>query len=496
MSRLIPALVAAGCASAVAASPASAFPAEYRQPPVNPSHAQSPWPIYHQNSYMQASTSLRGPEIGDALNAQQIDIPAGAGVTLDASLGNTSPWTQLSEAYADGCRAGFHSGTAQVYKTRICGTSVSFVNGISFRSITGNASDADPSVLDTGGRWANLLARGNELIVPDPPNRKIYVFGDLGTPSSDAPLVLKRTFTVPSDMGGFVAMPNLTYDGRMTFVTEDGWVGAVRFSDFGDLKRVRLSGVTERPHNNYPVDEQGGMYFVYADKMIKVRWTGTQLVEEWRTPYDSTNRRTLNGGSGSGTTPTLLGMSQDPDHLVTIVDAKTPSNLVAFWRGAIPADWPGLPGRDRRIAAVFPLPAADGATTRWSVENSHVARGYDTAVARYNGLHPGCDTVGGVQKMRWNPATNSFSLQWSTTAYNVNGVLTYSQGSDLLYGVGQQGCDAVLRAIDWNTGAVRFSKVLGPERDGWTDGGANLVVNSDRSITYGANGDSVVRIRP
>jgi hypothetical protein len=142
------------------------------------------------------------------------------------------------------------------------------------------------------------------------------------------------------------------------------------------------------------------------------------------------------------------------------------------------------------VAAVTPLPdvVADPA-----VENSVVAQGYGMAVAQWNGFFPGCSTRKGVDRVTWNPTTNKMSVTWRNTGVNLNGVLTYSGGTDLVYGTGKEGCTYYYYGLDWKTGAVKLRVRLGTSSQ-FLDQGNQHTINDDGSIIFGTD-QGIVRIR-
>jgi hypothetical protein len=91
------------------------------------------------------------------------------------------------------------------------------------------------------------------------------------------------------------------------------------------------------------------------------------------------------------------------DRLVLAVDSARQNKLVAFWRDEIPSDWQGLPGEDRRVAAVLSLPYSTWERGGFSAENSPPVAGYDAVVAQYSGFTPRCESLRGVQLARWDP---------------------------------------------------------------------------------------------
>ena len=160
-----------------------------------------------------------------------------------------------------------------------------------------------------------------------------------------------------------------------------------------------------------------------------------------------------------------------------------------------PPDWRGLPGYDRRVAAVTPLPYATAAGAGFNTENSPTAWGYEIATAQWNGIGPKRDPMPGVQKLRWDPRRRSLDVVWATDAVALNNILTYSDGSKLVYGTGLAvGTDVYhFYALDWATGRVVLDLPLG-DGDEFIDGGNQLTVLADRSLVYGSGDAGLVHI--
>ena len=84
----------------------------------------------------------------------------------------------------------------------------------------------------------------------------------------------------------------------------------------------------------------------------RVVWTGQKLSTDaadgaWQSPYDFGEKQppSVKFGRGTGSTPTLMGLGDDPDKLVVITDGADRMKLVAFWRDQIPV---GLATATRR----------------------------------------------------------------------------------------------------------------------------------------------------
>ena len=371
--------------------------------------------------------------------------------------------------------------------------------------------------------WRGLLASGSvmyniavlrdgALVVPDPRRRRFHRLVDAQPGDSRSKLRLERTFNMPQDVPGSAAQLNIAPDGWLIALTDTGWLIAVS-PDFKRHVSYNLSAGTGDldGHNAFPIDERGNIFIVSWRAMTKVRWTGTGFEVAWRAPYDflgpgCENRkqggavrealRTLRGGlcTGSGTTPTLIGNAPN-DQLVVVADGLAPSNnLVAFWRDEPPANWVGLPNIDRRVAGVARLPLASPVAQGYSVENSPAALGYDVFVSQWGGIDPKCDQPRGVQMVRWLPESRELKVVWANRDVAMNGVMTASAGSNLIYSSGRMGCTYTFFGLDRRTGDVRLQLPLGNDPF-FADGGNNISLNDDRSLIYGSGG-GIVRIRP
>jgi hypothetical protein len=465
------------------------------QPPRNPALADSPWPVFHHDSYASASTLLRGPEPGDRIAVQ----------TIPTDLAGASPWTLFSARYRDGSRAVYGATLRGVYKARIDGAAFDMIDV--WEPMRWRGFLASASVM-----YNIAVLRDGALVVPDPRRRRFYRLVDRDAGNSRSPLRLDATFTMPDAVPGQAAQMNIAPDGSVIALTDRGWLIAIA-PDFRSYRSFDLSagGGDLEGHNAFPIDEDGNIYIVSWRSLTKIRWSGSDFRIVWRAPYDflgpgCANRRpqgsmlevmrVLRGGTctGSGTTPTLVGSPGD-DRLVVVTDGHQPSNnLVAFWRDAPPADWRPLPGQDARVAGIARLPYATPLGDGFSVENSPAALGYDVYVAQWGGIDPRCDQPRGVQMVRWLPRERRLAVVWSNPDVAMNGVITASAGSNLIYSSGRIGCTYTFFGLDRLTGAVRIRQPLGNDAM-FVDGGNNISLNDDRSLVYGS-GRGIVRLRP
>jgi hypothetical protein len=471
---------------------AFAQPAATGEAPQNPYAAQSPWPHFHRNSYAQAASELRGPEPGEVLEAQRIAI---------GRQGGTPTQMHISERYPDGSRTVWSTTLTSVIKARVHGPEFELVD--TYRM--------DATALSFNVHWNMQLGRGNKAFVPDPKNRAILRFGDANPRDARSRIALEARFQIPDSVPGAATVLNLSHDGWVIFLTNKGWLGAVK-QDFSAWRAFNLSGETGDTtiHNSFPIDENGNIFVVSYAAMTSVRWNGESFQLNWRAPYEfrgancppasASSReevlKTLRGEgcTGSGTTPTLMGRGA-MDKLVLVVDSHAPNNLVAFWRGEISADWRGLPGRDRRVAGVIALPYSTWEGEGFTAENSPPAWGYDIAVAQWAGFQPDCEPPKGVQMIRWDPATRALKLLWANADVHFNNVMTISAGSSLLYGIGRGAdCKYTYQGLDLATGKAAFSLPLDRSNQ-FNDGGNSHALNDDRSVIFGVP-NGIARIRP
>lgn len=340
--------------------------------------------------------------------------------------------------------------------------------------------------LNEGGGLYPLVDRDNRFHVIH--GNAIEVYGDAEPGNAGSPIELLQRFERPEDAHGrFVGM-NYTWDGWLVVVTEGGDLFALT-PDFRRRHRTRLEGAPARSEdsdqlsgwirNSFAIGDDGGIYIVSRDFMHRVQWTGDGFSQDpadgaWREPYP-------NGlGSGSGSTPTLMGYGDDADRFVVITDGDALMQLTLFWRDAIPADWQGLPGLPRRIAARAPVNMDDPALAAVQSEQSVGVLGYGALVvnneprnvpwyvphrmrsvlvgllATQRDYHPL-----GVQKFAWDPAARVLRTAWvNREVSSPNSVPLISAGSALVYTEGVRDGKWTLEALDWESGASRFHWTL------------------------------------
>jgi hypothetical protein len=365
-----------------------------------------------------------------------------------------------------------------------------------------------------------MVSADNELYIPHRSadgGVALRVYGDAETGNPASEIVLKREWKIPPELSRANIMSvNMTHDGWVVMVTQDG-VMTVLSRDFSRVHSIKLPRNGEEPaeenffnafvRNGLTVDDKGGIYVVTRDYMDRVQWTGEKLsLDEadgaWIAPYPNEL------GVGSGTTPTPMGWGPNEDHLVVVADGTRGNKLLAFWRDAIPADWKGLPGYDRRVAGVTPVTFGVSPHEVVQVENAALVYGYGAFMNNFDNSFitqnlpaqggikerkdrglvthmPGHKAAGG-SRIEWDPKSRTLNTVWRSQVNFVNTVCTISGGSDKVYCWGQRNNKWTLEIVDWKTGASDFYTLGKSKR--YDALGGPLVVGLHGEVVCGCSG--------
>ena len=468
------------------------------EPPANPYLADSAWPMSHRTPYAQGSSPLRGPiSAGDLAPADYASTSL-TNITLATSPRYRLNWFERWLGMSD--RVYWGSTFGAVYKLRANAAGLPMIDykmkpsGASLSNIS-NATSGAYTVVD----------HENTFFTVDGTTVLAYQDKDRGNIYS--PIRLRSSFALPphilrgdSSTDPIVGM-TLLWDGKLAIATKLGTVVVVS-RDFSSYWSVMLGGAAgEEVSNSIAADEEGGIYVVTAEAMYRVQWTGSRLTLNegagaWRAAYE--NRKDLCGtpgrlGCGSGSTPSLMG-SGSGDRFVVITDAEEVTNLVLFWRDAIPADWQQIPGtRSRRIAAQVPVNFGDPARQATASEQSVLVRGYGAVVVSNdyrnvdlmssfplpnvfdgdliknltNGIVVALSGFRpfqpyGVHKFQWNPSKRKLQTAWVNRDTSCpNGIPTMSASSNMFYCIGARQDAWTVEGLDWTTGENRFHKLIG-----------------------------------
>ena len=365
-----------------------------------------------------------------------------------------------------------------------------------------------------------MVSSDNELYIPHRAadgSKALRVYGDAEPGNQASDIVLKREWKIPPELSRANVMSvNMTHDGWVTLVTQDG-VLVVLSRDFKQVHSLKLPRNGEEPadsnffnafvRNGLTVDDKGGIYIATRDFLDRVQWTGEKLSLDaadggWSAPYPNEL------GVGSGTTPTPMGWGPNEDHLVLITDATRGNNLLAFWRDEIPADWKGLPGLDRRVAGITPVRFGVNKDEVIQVENAALVYGYGAFMNNFDNSFvadyakaaaakrdqkekvgvvymPGHEAAGG-SRIEWDPKTRTLNTLWKTQVNFVNTVCSISSGSNKVYCWGLRDEKWAMEVVDWESGGSEFFTLGKSKR--YDALGGPVVVGPKGEVVCGCSG--------
>lgn len=328
---------------------------------------------------------------------------------------------------------------------------------------------------------------------------KICVFGlkDKGDPAKG--IEVKRSFEskdifqpmsllgMPSEVR-LIGM-NMAYDGHLIIGAYNGI--AVIDREFKQKPVIYQIEEGQLISNSLCVDEKNGIYIVsgsltnQGDGMLRrVIWTGKELSDKeedgaWSAAYEGGNwPPAIKAGTGSGTTPTLMGYEEGKDKLVVITDGADRMNLVAFWREDIPKDFIQIPGtKSRRIAGQIPVTAGRPADQRWIqseqsvvvvgwgafVVNNVITNGLPDKVEDAMAIGPVLAPPMGCERFEWDSATHKWSSVWTRgDAVSISTVPVASSQSGVVFINGYTEKDGwEMTGLDWKTGQTVTRIVFG-----------------------------------
>lgn len=292
---------------------------------------------------------------------------------------------------------------------------------------------------------------------------------------------------------GLVGM-NMTYDGHVVIGALNGV--AVVDADLRTGQFVKFDDDNQIATNSLAIDPAGGIYVATGSMtprrpgvMRKLVWTGQRLSADprdgaWTAQYDGGDwPPAIKAGTGTGSTPTLMGFGENDDRLVLITDGANRMKLVAFWRDAIPADARQVPGAlSPRIADQKPVTAGISEQRPWlQSEQTIIVSGYGAFVV--NNLvqegHPDriidVMTVGpvhaaprGVEKIVWNEQENRFYSAWARgDVVSISMVPLASSGANAVFVNGYSPADGwEVTGLDWDTGRTVSRTIFGHDNKG------------------------------
>jgi hypothetical protein len=475
------ALVLVALAPAPADARACKQPRGKLEPPCNPALATSPWGASHRGSYAQGSSPFRGLE-GSRAKATHIDLP---GIPISI---------QFSGRYPDRGRAAWGSlidaGDRQALFKVDVGTG-KLIDLYEPEEREGSEPQGEGGI--TGAY--NMLDRNGRFYVPR--QRWFDVYKDSVKGDRFSPIKLRKRYRLPDRAfcgeGDLLVGATMTYDGYIAFATERGVVGTVprqpkRMRDRA-LRTVNLNkgrcaaddDELETVSNSIATDERGGIYVVTSERMRRIDHHAdrNRLRKRWGTRYDTGSEISeIRLGSGSGSTPSLMGTGRRQDRFVAITDGQDLMHMVLFWRGRVPRDFKGLGGdRPRRMACEYPVRFGRPDAETSLSEQSIAVRGYGTlhvnnaldyefapglpevlinAFAALRGGDPDAAPYG-VERIDWKPGKQRCESVWAKPRISIpNGIPSISERSNLAYGIGQRRGEWGVRGLRWRDGRPKL----------------------------------------
>lgn len=502
-------VLAAGLSLSLGAMPAAADQpqATASRPKPNPFLVQSDYALSHFNAAQTDSVPTPAP-----IGVHQIANPDARWVPG----GFVNIGFQVFPKLADGSQYLLAANSQQVAKIRIDGDRFEVVDllalpgnvGLVGNKVRDIASEFDRRQNETelleyanthyrkwiethtvrGGVY-NVMGVDGTLYIPY--FNKILMVGSIDPKRVDSILEIKGEIDLSAIMGQAGALQdallgmNMAYDGTLVFATLGGVLGAYKPGSKGSIQTIRFPGETIT--NSIAVGEDNGVYVVSSKHMRKVMWLGDRFSTAeadggWESEYETTDKE-LGGvtlGTGSGSTPTLMGFGDDEDKLVVITDGNRVMNLVAFWRDKIPADSrPNPKYRSNRIAGQIKVTFGDPKRKAAQSEQSVAIDGYGALVVNNttvapplptmleNGLTSGVTRPAplGIEKFEWDARGNRWKRAWvNVEAGNPSTVPVISTISKHVYFSQFKDGNWEISGLDWRTGAYNTRIILGPSQ--------------------------------
>ncbi len=387
------ALVLAACGGG-----ASAPPIEIWEPPPNPHLADSAWAIFHHDSYAQHHSPLPGVTGAGVVSMQVVPLD---GVPIFVLF---DPDQQILTV-AKGINGATLWKIDRATLTPLASVDLAAAAGV---------FSATYGYIDAQGRA--VLGMGRKVLryrsVPLPDAFELDGEADLAT--------------VLADTDSLVAI-SVLYTGEIAFLSAGGVLGVLPADLSAPLDVEQLPD--DWVSNGFSVDEDGGIYIVTRENLMRADWDGAALSVGWSTPVEApfTSPRPGRLGVGSGTTPVLMRDGQ-----VAIADDAERMNLMVIDRatGAVTCKLP-----------IFDEPSttdnAIAVAGRSMIIDQNLLGG--RGVARYDLTETGCERI------------------WIADVLAPTCVPTLSTATNLVYLYTEDAGEFSLTGLDAQTGDLVFT---------------------------------------
>lgn len=418
--------------------------------PKNPFLADSAWPIVHTNSYAQDSSPLKGPTSAETL---KIDFTS----LLNSKNRKHLLMDPIGLLYSEDGKFIWGASLTSIFRIDRSQNNFKMISQMDY---------SIPDIIENKHMHGaySLLAKINseeQFIVAKRNSISAYITDDTGQN-----IINTKNFLIKYiDKEDVIVGLSITYDGWFIYCTKKGKVGAIA-GDFSiDIPPIQLPGDNKLDiSNSFSLDETGGIYIVSNQFMQRVNWNPQtkQLSVAWNTPYSAGGDVPLPGrlGTGSGSTPSLMGNSKEGLYVV-ITDGAELMNLDVF---------DAITGK---LLAEEPVNFGDPTITKSTSEQSVLINGWHAVVVnnQYKSARPilSGEAPMGIQQFVFDPKNKSLQPTWHINHISVpNGIPTMSQPTGMMYAIAKKqiaNTDATsgwgLVGIDWSTGKEVFFKEAG-----------------------------------
>lgn len=294
---------------------------------------------------------------------------------------------------------------------------------------------------------------------------------------------------------------NMTYDGHLILGSTNAVAVIDRF--FQGTPSIHVIEDGQFMSNSFSVDDSNGIYVASGSFMPKgdgilrkLVWTGSKLSADeadgaWSSPYDGGNwPPAVKAGTGTGSTPSLMGFGANDDRLVVLTDGVDRMRLVAFWRDAIPEGFEQRPGtKSRRIAGQIQVTAGLPADVPWVqseqsvvvngtgafVVNNVIAEGHSDKMIDVLAVGPLIKPPRGGERFEWDSAADAWRSLWTRgDVISTSMVPIASAPSGMVFVNGYTAEDGwEVTGMDWETGKTVHRTFLG--KSGYGNGAYALL---------------------
>lgn len=328
--------------------------------------------------------------------------------------------------------------------------------------------------------------------------------------SFDASKYMKPLSIMGSPPMNRIMAVSMTYDGNIII----GGQNSIMVIDRQFKNKPVIHDLEEGQllKDSISVDSENGIYIATSNLknrgdgiMQRLVWTGSALSNKerdgaWSSPYEGGDwPPSVKGGTGTGSTPTIMGYDKNQDELVVITDGNNRYKMVAFWRKEIPKDWKQIPGtKSRRIAGQIQLSAGQPDNVEWVqseqsvvvngwgafVVNNMIPKGHPDKMVEVLANGPVSAPPVGMERVEWDPVNHLFKKVWVRgDVASTSMVPVASAPSGIVFVNGYSKKDGwEVTGLDWNTGKVVHRTIFGQ---------SNLGNGAYAIMQFAENGDMI-----